>query len=385
MAESNWTSAAVDGQGARGISSEEPDTARRGQLAEPPAAAPSDTESTERPRPSEFAELKRIVRQRGLLEKQPAYYMFKVPLTLGLLGISLAVLVSVDSLWLQLLNAAFLAFVFGQIGFLGHDTGHDQIFRSPRKTDISCLCISLLLGLSQTWWIDKHNRHHTNPNHLRLDPDTFIPTVAFAESQALSRRGFYRLVVKHQSYLFYPMLCLQGLGVRLASLQYLLRSRGKYSMAEPLAMAVQLVPYVGLPIYFLGVWQGLLFLLVSQFVFGLYMGSVFAPNHKGMPVLEDDDDDDLDFLRRQVVTARNVKGNAITDFLYGGLNYQIEHHLFPSMPRNRLREARKIVKPFCLARSIPYHETGVLRAQLEIIRSLHKVSSPLRAAKSVTS
>ena len=383
MAESNWTSAAVNGRAVGGISSGEPDGGRGGQLAEPPPAYPLDTESTEGPRPSEFAELKRIVRQRGLLDKQPAYYMFKVPFTLALLGISVAVLVSVDSLWLQLLNAAFLAFAFGQIGFMGHDTGHEQIFRSPWKTKISCLCISLLLGLSQTWWIDKHNRHHSNPNDLRLDPDTFIPVVAFAESQALRRKGFYRLVVKHQSYLFYPMLCLQGLGVRLASLQYLLRSRGKYSVAEPIAMAVQLVPYVGLPIYFLGVWQGLLFLLVSQFAFGLYMGSVFAPNHKGMPVLEDDSE--LNFLRRQVVTARNVKGSRLTDFLYGGLNYQIEHHLFPSMPRNRLCETRKIVKAFCQARSIPYHETGVLRSHLEIIRSLHKVSSPLRGRKLATS
>ena len=79
--------------------------------------------------------------------------------------------------------------------------------------------------------------------------------------------------------------------------------------------------------------QALVFIAVHQGLLGLYLGSVFAPNHKGMPILSKDDDSD--FLRRQVLTARNVRGGRLTDLLLGGLNYQIEHHLFPSMPRPR--------------------------------------------------
>jgi Fatty acid desaturase len=77
---------------------------------------------------------------------------------------------------------------------------------------------------------------------------------------------------------------------------------------------------------------------------GLYLGSVFAPNHKGMPILSRDDDSD--FLRRQVLTARNVRGGRLTDLLLGGLNYQIEHHLFPSMPRPSLRRAQPLVHAY---------------------------------------
>ena len=113
-------------------------------------------------------------------------------------------------------------------------------------------------------------------------------------------------------------------------------------------------------------------------LFGLYMGTVFAPNHKGMPMM--DEDVSLDYLRRQVVTARNINPNPVTDFCYGGLNYQIEHHLFPNMPRNRLGEARKIVRAYCLDRGIPYYETSAFSAPIEILGFLHRTSAPLRSS-----
>jgi len=139
------------------------------------------------------------------------------------------------------------------------------------------------------------------------------------------------------------------------------------------------VLYVGLLFYALSVWQALLFILVHQALFGLYMGSVFAPNHKGMPLL--DNESRLDFVRRQVLTSRDVKAHPLTDFLYGGLNYQIEHHLFPSMPRNKLKKAQTIVRAFCEARSIPYRESSALQSHREILQYLHQVSAPLREAR----
>ena len=317
-----------------------------------------------------------MVRDAGLMARQPLYYLRSILVTACLLGASLAFMALVGNLWLQLVNAVFLAFLFVQIGFIGHDTGHLQVFRSPRKNDATGLIVNLVLGVSPTWWIDKHNRHHSNPNQLLLDPDTFIPVLAFTEEQALSKRGFYRLVVRYQTWLYYPMLLLQGLGVRLASYQYLLHNRAKYARLEPLLMAVSLAIFAALPIYLLGVWHGLLFMLVHQFLYGLYQASVFAPNHKGMPIL--DEDTQMDFLRRQVVTARNIKPHPVTDFLYGGLNYQIEHHLFPNMPRNRLNRARTFVKDFCESHGVPYYETGVLRSQWEILSDLHRNSAPLR-------
>ena len=122
-------------------------------------------------------------------------------------------------------------------------------------------------------------------------------------------------------------------------------------------------------------WQALLFFVIHRALFGLYLGSVSAPNHKGM--LVSDKDTQLDFLHQQVLSSRNVRAHPVTDFWYGGLNYQIEHHLFPTIPRNKLGEAQQIVKAFCKERAIPYHEAGFLQSYREIFQHLHQVSALL--------
>jgi fatty acid desaturase len=110
--------------------------------------------------------LKHLIKQRGLLDRQPAYYAAKFTFTLGLLVSSLALLLVLDNLWLQLLNVAYLAFVFVQIGLLAHDCGHRQFsFRSSWKNNwLTFILGNLLIGISRQWWIDKHNEHHGHPN-----------------------------------------------------------------------------------------------------------------------------------------------------------------------------------------------------------------------------
>jgi hypothetical protein len=145
----------------------------------------------------DYAQLRQLVRQAGLLEKQPAYYAHKFVLTLTLLGVGFTVLALVDTLWLQLLDAVLLAVVWSQLAFLGHDAGHRQIFKSARRNDIVGLGIAFCLGMVRTWWVDKHNRHHSFPNELGKDPDVDIPVLAFDEKDALRKKmtlSFYSKV-----------------------------------------------------------------------------------------------------------------------------------------------------------------------------------------------
>ena len=125
-----------------------------------------------------------------------------------------------------------------------------------------------------------------------------------------------------------------------------------------------------------GPWRTLLVIVIQKCVGGFYLASVFAPNHKGMPQIESGQE--LDFLRSQVLTSRNVKSSPLTDLLYGSLNYQIEHHLFPTMPRCNIRRAHKIVRDYCAELAIPYHETTIYRSYQEILSFLHDVGAPLR-------
>lgn len=327
---------------------------------------------------AEYGELRRIIRERGLLTRQPGYYTLKIAATLGLLAVGLGLLVVVDNPWLQLLNAVYLAFVFTQIGLMGHDAGHRQITRAAWKNDILGLIFgNLLLGVSREWWVDKHTRHHSHPNQHDLDPDIEVPFIAFDEEQVAGKRGLARQIVKYQAYVLFPLMLLQAIGLHIDSVKFLLQKRVKYAVAEAVLLALHFVLYVGLVWALLGPWPGLLFIIVHEALFGLYMASIFAPNHKGMPTL--DAESRLDFLRQQVLTSRNVQGHPLTDFWYGGLNYQIEHHLFPTMPRNKLGEAQKIVQEFCRQRGIAYHETSVLQSYREILQHLHQISAPLRA------
>ena len=327
--------------------------------------------------PNEYAQLKRLVKDAGLLEKNPGHYAIKMAVNLSLLALSVAVLTLVDIVWLQMLNAAFLAFIIVQISYTGHDLGHKQVFRSSQNNDRLGLFVSFLIGINRTWWVEKHNEHHSNPNDLDMDPDIELPVVAFSQDQARDMRGIARLIVRYQAFLFYPLVSCEGFVLRLSGIRYMLGNRLMFPIAEPIMMAGHIGVYAGLVFWSLPVWQGILFIAVNQLLFGLYIGSTFAPNHKGMLML--DGNTQLDFLRKQVLTARNVKSSPLNDLLYGGLNYQIEHHLFPSMPRNRLKEAQKIVMPFCKEHSISYHETGVVQSQREILQFLHHVSAPLRA------
>ena len=78
-----------------------------------------------------------------------------------------AAFVLVGNSWWQLAVAVFLAVMFTQVGFLGHDAGHRQIFGSRRASYVLGLLYgNLCIGLSYGWWVDKHNRHHAHPNKI---------------------------------------------------------------------------------------------------------------------------------------------------------------------------------------------------------------------------
>ena len=195
-------------------------------------------ETAARSRPNKYAELKRIVKHRGLMIRQPAYFAGKFALTLGMLVASLGLLLAFGGTWLQLLNAAFLAFVFVQISFLAHDCGHRQLSSdTPRRNYwITLILGNLLLGVSREWWIDKHNEHHGHPNQLDVDPDVDIPLLAFEEDQALGKTGFAWFVVKHQAALIFPLSLLQALGMLRSSIQYLAGKWAKRPLSESLLM-----------------------------------------------------------------------------------------------------------------------------------------------------
>jgi fatty acid desaturase len=347
--------------------------------------ASSAQEPTARPVPAakrgwhEYTQLSRQIRQAGLLERRHGWYAFRIGLNLLLLAGGWAAFVVIGASWWQLLTAAYLAVVFTQIAFVGHDAGHRQLFRSRRANDLVGLVhANLLAGVSFDWWVGKHNRHHSNPNHEELDPDISITALAFTPDQASSKHGLIRLVARFQGWLFFPLLLFEAAHLHTASVKAVLRGRGRTNAVEGLLLLVHLAAYLTALLLVLSPLQALVFLAVQQGLFGLYLGCSFAPNHKGMPTLTEADQ--LDFVRRQVLTSRNVRGSRFVDYLLGGLNYQIEHHLFPNMPRPNLRRAQPLIRAFCRQHDLPYVEASLFGSYAEAVRHLHAVGAPLRPA-----
>ena len=326
-----------------------------------------------------YAELRRQIIAAGLFERKTLFYVLHVLWLAGLFAVGVTFALTADHVAIVLAFAVLLAGANVQAEMLGHDIGHRQVLRSPRWPHIAGLALgNLLLGISYSFWIDKHDRHHVYPNHPTKDPDGNYDVLALSDDQIATRNRFLRPLVGFQAVLFPFWLLFQPLLMRRSAVVHVFKNRPTYWKAEAVALALHGALY-GFFLAQLGGWPTVLaFVAIHQGVMGVYNGMVFAPNHKGMTVV--DDRTNLDYIMRQVITARNVRGGPLTDTWFGGLNYQIEHHLFPTLPRNHLEQAQPLVREFCAKQGIPYETTSFLGAYAALFSHLHRVGAPLRRA-----
>jgi fatty acid desaturase len=342
--------------------------------AEPPGAINGTIRAL--PPGGDYGELRRLIRAEGLLRRRPVYYAAKIAILIVLLGAGWAAFGMLGNSWWQMPVAVYLAVMFAQIGFVGHEAGHRQIFRSRRANNAVGLILGdLLIGLSFGWWVTKHNRHHAFPNTDGKDPDIAIAAIAFTRDQARRRRGLARLIARYQAYLFFPMLLFEALSIHVTSFRSVLRGPVRHRWLESLLLFAHCTGYLIAVFVLLSPARAVAFLAIQQGLLGVYLGCAFAPNHKGMPVLSERDT--TDFLRRQVLTSRNVSGGRFTETLLGGLNYQIEHHLFPGMPRPSLRRCRILVQAFCAQTGVRYCEKGIIGSYGDVLRHLHAAGQAL--------
>lgn len=320
----------------------------------------------------DLRELSDQLRSAGLLERRPLRAWARSVAAVALLGAGWAGFFLIGDSWWQVAVAAYLAVMFTQVGFIGHDIGHRQVSGSRSVNDvIGLLHADLLIGMSYGYWVDKHNRHHANPNQLGRDPDVGRGAISWSPEQ-IGHGYWWRGLARWQGVLFFPMLLLEGANLHVASVRALARPSLRHRRLEGVLLAVHATAYLAAVLIVLSPARALVFVLVQQGLFGLYLGCSFAPNHKGMPLLGPDEH--LSFVRRQVVTARNVKGGRLTDVALGGLNYQIEHHLFPAMPRSSLRRAQPLVRAFCEQHQLGYTECSLRASYRQTVRYLHQVT-----------
>ncbi len=320
-----------------------------------------------------FSELLRQAKDAGLMRRTYGYYWTRFAAAAVALGSVFTGVVLLGDSWLQLLLAAVLGLILAQLGFLGHEASHRQIFRSAAWNDWSGRVLSAFFaGISHGWWMNKHSRHHANPNKLDSDPDIRSGAVAFSDEAAAARKGIGARLVRGQGWFFLPLLTLEGLSLHVSSFRHLLARRPvKHRYTELTFMLVRFIGYLAVLFWLLPPGMAFAFVGVQVGVFGFLLGGAFAPNHIAMPLVPREVK--VDFLRRQVLMSRNITGGPVVRFLMGGLDLQIEHHLFPGMARPYLRQASELVRRHCAENDIVYTETTLVQSYGQILRYLNDV------------
>jgi fatty acid desaturase len=325
-----------------------------------------------------FNDLVQEVRQAGLLDSQPGYWISQILLSLLFLAAGGVAFFTLGDSWWQLAVAVYFGVCWTHLGFLGHDVSHRQVVRGRTQSRLLGLVVgNLALGFSYGGFVRHHMEHHAYPNHLDRDPDIARRRVILVPERPEAGPGpgrGRRFVLRHKKAFFYPGLVAESAALRMATYKAM-RTRTRGAAAVELTLiAVHFLAYGAVVLAVLPASKAIPFVLIQQVLFGIYTESVVAPNHKAMPVQTPDND--WDWFQRQLVTSRNLRPSRLVSLVFGGQNYHIEHHLFPTMPRNNGRRAQPIVEAFCRRYDLPYHEVSVGQSFVELLGKVRRPTSP---------
>ena len=343
-----------------------------------------------------YRELRAKILSLGLFNASPMYYAYKVSTNLILLAAAIACAVLSDSLLVNLTGALILGLFWQQCGWLAHDFLHHQVFRNRMYGDFMGLIVGdLFQGFSVQWWKSKHNAHHAVPNlHASVegacdgDPDIdTMPilawTIKMAESAKNSSNG--RFLIAWQAFFYFPVLLFArlawahqswvfvwgGVGQHSVKAAEIDRKKMRYPVLERIFLALHYIALFTILSY-MPVVHAFLYFIVSQTSCGLFLALVFGLGHNGMSVYPADQRPD--FWKLQVTTTRNVTSNWFVDWFCGGLQYQVDHHLFPMLPRHNLKQVHTLVESFCKEQGVSYHEATMMKGTMEVLTHLSKVS-----------
>jgi fatty acid desaturase/predicted heme/steroid binding protein len=331
----------------------------------------------------------------GMFKADKMYYTFKVFSNLGLLVLSVMCVIFSSSLFLHVLGAIILGLFWQQSGWLSHDFLHHQVFKNRLYGDLMGVFLgNVCQGFSVAWWKSKHNTHHAVPNlhessPLAADGDPDIDTMPIlAWSKTMAAHGKddlkARLLIKWQAYTYFPVLLLARLAWAKQSWDFQFHGGGnsvKNAALDSRTMQYPVLEKIGLVMHYSGmilimsympIFNALTYFFISQTSCGLFLALVFGLGHNGMSVYPAQERPD--FWKLQVSTTRNITPNWFVNWFCGGLQYQVDHHLFPMIPRHNLPKVHKLVESFCKEQNVTYHETNMLVGTIEVLNHLNKVS-----------
>ena len=315
--------------------------------------------------PDIFDELKAEVRAAGLLERIPV----RGSIEMIAIIISMIIVYTIVVNWNTISPPAgsavalglFMTIIFTRAVFISHDILHTQYFKNKSLSfKLSYPFAAIILSNSSSWWDFKHNiNHHTWCNVPEKDEDILAMDGAFTTkykgNKAWLRASKY-LVFWGSMFFMYSAFIIQSYNFAI--------KRKKFG---ELFMMLLHWPIVWGPVfYFLPFGDAIVVFLTLNFVLSPWLAFGFITNHLGCEVFEKDESEDLSWMELQMRTSRSLTGGAFVHWFYGGLNTQIEHHLFPKAPRFNLLKIQKMTRDFADKHKMKYFETSPIEAYVQI-------------------
>jgi delta8-fatty-acid desaturase len=340
------------------------------------------------PHVADFRKVRQEMLRRGLFETDYSYYAkhgcFLAFLFFSGLHLSLAPGYGGAT---RLLGAALIGMCWQQMAGLGHDLGHSGVTHNFHYDHLIGSALSAILGLSIGWWKSDHNTHHVVCNAVEHDPNIqHMPMLAITD-KIFERPSFWdtyhkkivgmdavaRWLVSYQHLFFYPLMCFGRANLYVQGFIYILSGADRHAYPK--------LELTGLAVFF--TWVGAVaaaqptwaltagWLFVSHAVSGILHVQIVLSHwametYKGSPYTSKE----TEWYLMQLRTTMNVATPPLLDWVHIGLQFQVEHHLFPRLPRHNLRKAQVLVKRVCQKHNIHYHEPGFFAGNLEMWRAL---------------
>lgn len=279
-------------------------------------------------------------------------------------------------LWASLALVASLSLL--TMGYVGHDAGHFALSKKRWVNDVwGHFGMTFLCGMSFGFWRSRHNLHHVHCQEVEGDPDMHFGVLFSVYPDSASwQTPLGRIFLRIQKWAFWPLASFYWVTLRYDGIRDLFQ-RPKETKVDRFVMPLHWIVLVVVPALLIGWHAALLAYVTVSCVSSLMTASVFIPNHIGMRRLGREHG--LGYLEQQVTTSRNISNPRLLDFYYGGLNSQIEHHLFPRVAHNRYRRMRAVVRGFCAERRIPYEEVSLYRALASVGHHLGDMTAAYHA------
>lgn len=307
-----------------------------------------------------FDQLKQEVKEQGLLKRVPIRGSIEMIAIL----ISMGIILTTAPSWNPILLGVFLTIIYTRAVFVSHDILHRQYFKSKSLSkNLSYPFSALILSNSSSWWDYKHNvNHHTYCNIVEKDEDIRALDGAFTPN-----RGQKPFIKKYKYIIFWGAMFFMFPAFITQSYKFVIKRK----LWGELALMILHWPLIwGTLIYQLGATDTLIVALVLNFIVSPWLAFGFITNHLGCETFDNDTSKNLSWMELQMRGSRSLKGGFLVHWFYGGLNTQIEHHLFPKAPRFNLLKVQKITKDFAKRHNIEYFETSPLKAYQQINHAL---------------